>query len=153
MTLQSLNMSRNSSASECIYFCYKVSSAKLRLYICCISSEQESNVRHTRARSQPFRNNNNGVGGNTAMAALKPTSSCLPTGTGTAALLANNLNNNNDCGIGTSGSSNNNHNNNNNNSNLSNSLNNYNNNNNTTNNILASSGSSRTRSLALYSKR
>ncbi|KMY88858.1 dual specificity protein phosphatase CDC14A isoform X1 [Drosophila simulans] len=113
------------------------------------SSEQESNLRHTRARSQPFRNNNNGVvAGNTAMAALKPTSS----GTGTAAILASNLNNNNDCGIGTSGSSNNNHNNNNN-SNLSNSLNNYNNNNNTTNNILASSGSSRTRSLALYSKR
>ncbi|EDW52038.1 GM13298 [Drosophila sechellia] len=113
------------------------------------NSEQESNLRHTRARSQPFRNNNNGVAGNTAMTALKPTSS----GTGTAAILANNLNNNNDCGIGTSGSGNNNHNNNNNNSNLSNSLNNYNNNNNTTNNILASSGSSRTRSLALYSKR
>ncbi|XP_017060340.1 dual specificity protein phosphatase CDC14A isoform X1 [Drosophila ficusphila] len=115
------------------------------------NSEQESNLRHTRARSQPFRNNNNGVVGNPAMAALKagqPTSSCLPTSTAAAAILANNLNNNS---IGTSS---NNNNNNNSNSNLSNSLNNYNNNNNnTTNNILASSGSSRTRSLAIYSKR
>ncbi|XP_037712183.1 dual specificity protein phosphatase CDC14A isoform X1 [Drosophila subpulchrella] len=111
------------------------------------NSEQEANLRHTRARSQPFRNNSNGVVGNPAMAALKagqPTSSCLPTSTAAATLLANNLNNNN-----SSSSSNNN----NNNSNLSNSLNNYNNNNNTTNNILASSGSSRTRSLAIYSKR
>ncbi|XP_016978345.2 dual specificity protein phosphatase CDC14A isoform X1 [Drosophila rhopaloa] len=118
------------------------------------SNEQESNVRHTRARSQPFRNNN-GVVGNPAMATLKagqPTSSCLPTSTAAAALLANNLNNNNGSVVGTSSSSNNNANNNNN-SNLSNSLNNYNNNNNTTNNILASSGSSRTRSLAIYSKR
>ncbi|XP_017006290.2 dual specificity protein phosphatase CDC14A isoform X1 [Drosophila takahashii] len=112
------------------------------------NSEQESNLRHTRARSQPFRNNNNGVVGNPAMSSLKagqPTSSCLPTSTAAATLLANNLNNNS--------SSSSNSNNNNNNSNLSNSLNNYNNNNNTTNNILASSGSSRTRSLAIYSKR
>ncbi|KAH8412969.1 hypothetical protein KR009_007235 [Drosophila setifemur] len=112
------------------------------------SSEQDSNLRHTRARSQPFRNNNNGVVGSSAMVgALKsgqqPTSSCLPTSTAAAAALANNLNNNNSsCS----------HNNNNNN-NISNSLNNYNNNNNTTNNILANSGSSRTRSLAIYSKR
>ncbi|XP_052854439.1 dual specificity protein phosphatase CDC14A isoform X2 [Drosophila gunungcola] len=118
------------------------------------NSEQESNVRHTRARSQPFRNNNNGVVGNPAMATMRagqPTSSCLPTSTAAEALLANNLNNNNNnngSGIGTSSN-----NNNNNNNNLSNSLNNFNNNNNTTNNILASSGSSRTRSLAIYSKR
>ncbi|XP_017069879.1 LOW QUALITY PROTEIN: dual specificity protein phosphatase CDC14A [Drosophila eugracilis] len=120
------------------------------------NSEQESNMRHTRARSQPFRNNGNGVVGNSTMAAAlkagQPTSSCLPTSSAAAAaLLANNLNNNN-----SSGSSNNNNNinnNNNNNSNLSNSLNNFNNNNNTTNNILATSGSSRTRSLAIYSKR
>ncbi|KAH8248613.1 hypothetical protein KR032_001407 [Drosophila birchii] len=110
------------------------------------NSEQDSNQRHTRARSQPFRNNNNG--GVAAMAALKTGAAAtgLPAGSGAVpgVILANNLNNN--------GSSNSNNNNNNNNSNLSNSLNNY-NNNNTTNNVLASSGNSRTRSLAIYSKR
>ncbi|EDW76146.2 uncharacterized protein Dwil_GK15301 [Drosophila willistoni] len=110
------------------------------------NNDQDANLRHTRARSQPFRNNNQ----NSVMATLKTSgSSCLTSGTtaGTsgsttaAATLANNLNNNN-------------------NNNLSNSLHNYNNNNtnnnnnsNTSNNLLASSGSSRTRSLAIYSKR
>ncbi|KAH8237520.1 hypothetical protein KR038_003733 [Drosophila bunnanda] len=114
------------------------------------NSEQDSNQRHTRARSQPFRNNNN-IGSVAAMASLKAgaASSGSPTSSGAApaVMLANNLNNNGSSSI--SGSSNNN---NNTNSNLSNSLNNY-NNNNTTNNILASSGNSRTRSLAIYSKR
>ncbi|KAH8281435.1 hypothetical protein KR054_000451 [Drosophila jambulina] len=112
------------------------------------NSEQDSNQRHTRARSQPFRNNNGGV---PAMA-LKAgaVASALPTGSGTtpAIILANNLNNNGTGNLG--GNSNNN--NNNTNSNLSNSLNNY-NNNNTTNNIMASSGNRGTRSLAIYSKR
>ncbi|XP_017105453.3 dual specificity protein phosphatase CDC14A isoform X1 [Drosophila bipectinata] len=114
------------------------------------NSEQDSNLRHTRARSQPFRNNNNGVMA-TTLKPGQPTSSCLPANTA-AATLANNLNNNNGGGVGSSNSNNTNNNNNNNNNNISNSLNNYNNNNNTTN-ILANSGSSRTRSLAIYSKR
>ncbi|KAH8328373.1 hypothetical protein KR067_008594 [Drosophila pandora] len=115
------------------------------------NSEQDSNLRHTRARSQPFRNNNNGVIASTLKAG-QPTSSCLPTST-SAATLANNLNNNSGGSNGNTNSNSNGNSNNNNNNNISNSLNNYNNNNNNTTNILTSSGSSRTRSLAIYSKR
>ncbi|KAH8385366.1 hypothetical protein KR200_005045 [Drosophila serrata] len=116
------------------------------------NSEQDSNQRHTRARSQPFRNNNSNAGV-AAMAALKAgvASTGLATSSGVtpAVMLANSLNNNGSSNLSGNSNSNNNSNTN---SNLSNSLNNY-NNNNTTNNILASSGNSRTRSLAIYSKR
>ncbi|KAH8273725.1 hypothetical protein KR018_011180 [Drosophila ironensis] len=117
------------------------------------NSELDPNVRHTRARSQPFRNNN-GVVGSALKAGQQPTS-CLSTST-PSTTLANNLNNNNNNNnngnvAGNSSNSNN---------NLSHSLNNFNNNNinnnnnsntntNTTNLLLTS----RTRSLAIYSKR
>ncbi|KAM8716171.1 hypothetical protein ACLKA7_003110 [Drosophila subpalustris] len=104
------------------------------------TSEAETNLRHTRARSQPFRNNNNVVQMTTTKAG-----SCLPSTTSitTTATTSHNLNNNNN-------------NNNNNYNNLSNSLHNCNNNstnNNNNNNMQSSNLASRTRSLAIYSKR
>ncbi|BFF95696.1 uncharacterized protein DMAD_13044 [Drosophila madeirensis] len=119
------------------------------------NSEPDSNLRHTRARSQPFRNNNNG--GTTTITTSRcatQTTTCLLQGTvpavssaAAAVALANNLNNNNNNNSTITHSST-----------LSPSLNNQNynqnknNNNNdgTTNNLLPGS---RTRSLAIYSKR
>ncbi|SPP79635.1 blast:Dual specificity protein phosphatase CDC14A [Drosophila guanche] len=120
------------------------------------NSEPDSNLRHTRARSQPFRNNNNG--GSTTITTSRcatQTTTCLLQGTmpavssaAAAVALANNLNNNNNNNSTITHSST-----------LSPSLsnqiynqnkNNNNNNDGTTNNLLPGS---RTRSLAIYSKR
>ncbi|EDW28633.1 GL18848 [Drosophila persimilis] len=119
------------------------------------NNELDSNLRHTRARSQPFRNNNNGVTATThatitARCATQTTPSLLQgtvpgvSAAAVAVALANNLNNNTSNSTLSHSST------------LNPSLNNQNynqnknNNDGTTNNLLPGS---RTRSLAIYSKR
>ncbi|XP_062120927.1 dual specificity protein phosphatase CDC14C [Drosophila sulfurigaster albostrigata] len=105
------------------------------------NSEIDSNLRHTRARSQPFRNNNNVVAMSTTTSLpLKAvtTTTATTTTAAAAATTSHNLNNNNNY------------------NNLSNSMHNCNNNstnNNNNNNVQTNSTASRTRSLAIYSKR
>ncbi|XP_030240258.1 dual specificity protein phosphatase CDC14A-like isoform X1 [Drosophila navojoa] len=123
------------------------------------NSDSDPIQRHTRARSQPFRNNNNVVNVSTSAPLALKTVSCLPpttaatatvttataSSTATTTASSHNLNNNN------------NNNNNNSNFNINNSLHNCNNNstnnNNINNNNMQTSTASRTRSLAIYSKR
>ncbi|XP_032294579.1 dual specificity protein phosphatase CDC14A [Drosophila virilis] len=107
------------------------------------NSESDQNQRHTRARSQPFRNNNNVVNVSAASMGLKA-GNCLPanasatttTTTTPTTTTSHNLNNNNYNNL--------------------NSLHNCNNNstnNNHNNNNVQTNAASRTRSLAIYSKR
>lgn len=116
------------------------------------SESSDANLRHTRARSQPFRNNNNLVQMSTMPLGIKAGSSCLSTAPTTTTAVVHNLINSN--------SNNNNNNSNSNNSNLNNlssnnNLHNCNNNstNNNNNNNVQTNLASRTRSLAIYSKR
>ncbi|XP_023161110.2 dual specificity protein phosphatase CDC14A isoform X3 [Drosophila hydei] len=109
------------------------------------NSDSDPNQRHTRARSQPFRNNNNVVNVSTSPAMALKAVSCLPTTTATATVTTATTS------TTTTTAS---HNLNNSNYNINNSLHNCNNNStNNNNNNMQTNTASRTRSLAIYSKR